>query len=399
DAPPGLEAIVAKTLAKNPADRYQHLGELISDLELVKRGGVPTVTIMLTAVRHSKLRWIVAAATVVLAAVVIFLFIPPPQRASANIKTIAVLPFNNMSGNPEDEYLSDGMTEDILTHLGKIADLRVISRTTMMQYKGTKKTLRDIAKELNAGVVLEGSVRRAAGQLRITAQLIDAGSDEHLWAEMYDKEFKQVFVIQSDVAQKIAAALQAKLSPAEKERIEKKPTANMEAYNFYLKGREYASRHKKQDNEIAIDLFKKAITLDSAFALARAELGASYAERYGFGSEVSWLDSAVAVSKKAIALDGNSAEAYNALAIGYYYNGISDKALEAYRKAVDLNPNYFAAVANIGTHYTDEGRFDEALPWLKKAVVLAPTNPVILTQVSYAYLHLGNFVEGERWLM
>jgi serine/threonine protein kinase/tetratricopeptide (TPR) repeat protein len=406
DAPPGLEAIVAKTLAKNPADRYQHLGELISDLELVKRGGVPTVTFMRTAVKRSskgvhsdKTRWIIAAAIVVLAAVGIFLFLPPPQPASANTKTIAVLPFNNMSGNPEDEYFSDGMTEDILTQLGKIADLKVISRTTMMQYKGTKKSMRDIAKELNAGMVLEGSVRRAADQLRITAQLIDAGSDEHLWAESYDKEFKQILAIQSDVAQKIAAALHAKLSPAEKERIEKKPTASIEAYNLFLKGREYRSRHKKQDNETAIDLFKKAITLDSTFALAWAALSDAYSARYGFGLEISWLDSAVAVSKKAIGLDGNSAEAYNALAIGYYYNGIFDKALEAYRKAVDLNPNYFAAVANIGNTYTSEGRFDEALPWLKKAVVLAPRNPVLPAQVGYAYGQLGNFVEGERWLM
>lgn len=224
---------------------------------MVKRGGVPTITIMRTAARRSKPRWIIAAVIVALAAVGIFLFVPPPQRASANLKTIAVLPFNNMSGNPEDEYLSDGMTEDILTHLGKIADLKVISRTTMMQYKGSKKSLRDIAKELNAGVVLEGSVRRVADQLRITAQLIDAGSDAHLWAEMYDNEFTKIFAIQSDVAQKIAAALDAKLSPSEKERIEKKPTVNIDAYKMYLKGREYRSRLKKQDNETAIDLFRR----------------------------------------------------------------------------------------------------------------------------------------------
>ncbi len=406
DVPGGLEGIVAKTLAKNPADRYQHLGELISDLDLVNRGGVPTITIIRTPVRRSskgvrsdKLRWVITAALVVLAAVGVYLFVPPPQRASANIKTIAVLPFNNMSGNTGDEYLSDGMTEDILTNLGKIADLRVISRTTMMRYKGSKKTLSEIGKELNAGVVLEGSVRRVADQLRITAQLIDAGSDAHLWAEMYDSEFSRIFAIQSDVAQKIAAALEAALTPAEKARIEKKPTANIEAYKWYLKGREYASRNRKQDNETAIDLFKKAITLDSAFALAWAELGNAYAERYGFGAEISWLDSATAVSKKAMALDTNSAEAYNALAICYSYDGKYDKALEAYHKAIDLNPNYFGAVGNIGTTYTSEGRFDEALLWLKKALVLAPGNPVLATQISYAYVHLGNFDEGERWLM
>jgi TolB-like protein/Flp pilus assembly protein TadD/predicted Ser/Thr protein kinase len=399
DVPRGLEDIVAKSLSKNPADRYQHLGELIPDLEMVKRGGVPTITIIRTAVRRSKPRWIIAAALVVLVAVGIFLFVLPPQRASANMKTIAVLPFNNMSGNPEDEHLSDGMTEDILTHLGKIADLKVISRTTMMQYKGSKKTLSEIGKELNAGVVLEGSVRRVADQLRITAQLIDAGSDAHLWAEMYDKDFTKVFAIQSDVAQKIAAALEAKLTASEKAQIEKQPTLNIEAYKVYLKGREYRSRHKKQDNETAIDLFKKAITLDSTFALAWAALGDAYSARYGFGMEISWLDSAVAVSKKAISLDSNSAEAYNALGIGYYFNGANYKALEAYRRAAELNPNYFAAIGNIGIIYTSEGRYDEALLWLKKATVLAPTNAVMPTQISYAYLQLGDVVQGERWLM
>ncbi len=412
DVPEGLEAIVAKTLAKNPADRYQHLGELISDLEMVKRGGVPTVITMPTAVRRSykgvrsdKPRWIITAAIVVLAAVGISYFsVRSPldmlssRPASANNKTIAVLPFSNLTGNPDDEYFTDGMTEDILTQLGKIADLRVISRTTMMQYKETKKALRDIGRELNAGVILEGSVRRAADQVRITAQLIDAASDAHLWAETYDKEFIKIFAIQSDVAQKIAAALHSKLSPSEKERIEMKPTANIEAYNVYLRAREYRARNKKQDNETAIDLLKKAITLDSTFALAWAGLSSAYSARYGFGSAISWLDSAVAVSKKAIALDGNSAEAYNALANCYYYRGIYDKALEGYRKAVDLNPNYFGAVANIGNTYMNEGKFDEALPWLKKAVALAPTDP-IPAQIGYVHMRLGNFIEAERWLM
>jgi TolB-like protein/Flp pilus assembly protein TadD len=397
--PAFLITVVNRALEKDPAKRYQDLGELISDLEMTKSGGVPTVITMPTAVRRSKPLWIVAAAIVLLTVVGISYFLLSSRSASATNKTIAVLPFNNMSGNPEDEYLSDGMTEDILTQLGKIADLRVISRTTMMQYKGTKKSLRDIAKELNAGVVLEGSVRRVADQLRITAQLIDAGSDAHLWAEMYDKDFSRIFAIQSDVAQKIAAALEAKLSPTEKQRIEKKPTLNIEAYKWYLKGREYASRNRKQDNETAIDLFTKAITLDSAFALAWAELGNAYAERYGFGAEISWLDSATAVSKKAMALDTNSAEAYNALAICYSYDGKYDKALEAYHKAIDLNPNYFGAVGNIGTTYTSQGRFDEALLWLKKALVLAPGSPVLSTQVSYAYLQLGDVVQGERWLM
>jgi serine/threonine protein kinase/tetratricopeptide (TPR) repeat protein len=399
DVPPGLEAIVAKTLAKNPADRYQHLGELISDLELVKRGGVPTVTFMRTAVKRSKTRWIIAAAIVVLAAVGIFLFLPPPPPASANTKTIAELPFNNMSGNPEDEYFSDGMTEDILTHLGKISELKVISRTTMMQYKGTKKSMRDIGKELNAGVVLEGSVRRAGDQVRITAQLIDAGSDAHLWAEMYDKEFKQVFAIQSEVAQKIAAALEAKLSPTEKERIEKPPTASTEAYNYLLRAREYTRRAKMQDNETGVDLIKKAIDLSPEYALAWAGLGEAYAQKYGrFGLANAWLDSATQASQRAIALDSNCAEAYHALGLTYQYRRIFEKSLDAYRKAVERNPNFAPSIMNIGAVYSSQGRFDEALPWSKRGMALAPTRPLTSANIGDMYRQLGNFVESERWL-
>ncbi len=177
------------------------------------------------------------------------------------------VPFKNLSDSKEDEYFSDGVTEDIITQLSKIGDLKVISRTSVMRYKASDKNIREIGKELNVATVLEGSVRRLGNEVRIVAQLIDASNDEHLWAETYDKELTKIFSIQSEIAQQIAAALKAKLSPAEKERIEKRPTESLDAYAYYLKGRQYYYRYHRQDNENAIGLFVKALELDPNYAL------------------------------------------------------------------------------------------------------------------------------------
>ncbi|MCI0615261.1 tetratricopeptide repeat protein, partial [bacterium] len=210
-------------------------------------------------------------------------------------------------------YFTDGMTEDIITQLSKIGELKVISRTSIMQYKNSNKGLREIAQELKVGNILEGSVRKEGNQLRITGQLIDAQTDEHIWAETYDRNLEDVFEVQSDVAQQIASALKAKLSSKEKELVEKKPTENLAAYDYYLKGRDYYGRYHKQDNETAIEMFQKALKLDPNFALAYAGLADAYARRTMFGFPETWNDSAFEASSKAIALDPNLPEGYKAL--------------------------------------------------------------------------------------
>ncbi|MBI4535861.1 MAG: tetratricopeptide repeat protein, partial [Ignavibacteriae bacterium] len=289
-------------------------------------------------------------------------------------KSVAVLPFTNMSGSKEDEYFSDGIMEDILTQLSKINDLRVISRTSVMKYKDAQRSIRDIAGELGVGVILEGSVRRAGNRVRIVAQLINAETDEHVWAETYDREMKDIFAIQSDVALQIATSLKATLSPVEKERIEKKGTENLDAYTFYLKGRDYYYRYKMDDNEKAIELFKKALELDSIYTSALAGLGDAYAQRVGrFGMDAAWLDSSMAMSQRAILLDPNLAEGYKALGVALVHRGQFRKALEQYHEAVRLNPGFAAAVTNIASLYTWLGQFDEALPWIKKSLALDPT--------------------------
>jgi TolB-like protein/Flp pilus assembly protein TadD len=298
-----------------------------------------------------------------------------PVQLSSDAKVIAVLPFKNMSESKEDEFFSDGVTEDILTQLSKIGDLKVISRTSVMRYKNTDKSIREIGHELDAGSILEGSVRRVGDRVRIVGQLINATTDEHVWAETYDRDMRDVFAIQSEVAQQIAFALKAKLSPDEKERIEKKATTSTEAYAFYLRGREHYNRYKKDENELAIKFFKEALALDPTYALAYAGLGDAYGQRVEkrYGYDNSWIDSALAMCNKAISIDPNLAEPYKGRGVVYFQRGQFQRALTEYLKAVELNPNYAPAVSNLGSIYWWTGRYDDALPLWKKNIVLNPT--------------------------
>jgi len=367
--PMELERIVGKALAKMIDERYQHAGDMLADLRVLRRRQEGAVT-----EEH-------------LAA------------AAPGKKSIAVLPLTSLSQNKEDEYFSDGTTEDIITQLSKIRDLRVVSRTSIMLYKDSKKNLRQIGKELGVATILEGSVRRSGDRVRIVAQLVDALTDEHLWAETYDRDIKDIFAIQSDVAEKIAAALKAKLSSDEKEQIEKKPTANMEAYTYYLKGREYYLRFTTHDNDVAVDLFKKALGLDPDYALAWAGLGDAYAQRVErYGMEASWLDSAVEAAKKAIELDGNCAEAYKALGLAYYYKGFISRAIQANERAVELKPNHAPAIGNAGIDRLMLGECDKGLPLLRKALALDPSMAPPYVFLGEMYRQMGDFPEAELWL-
>ena len=318
------------------------------------------------------------------------------QASASERKSIAVLPFQNLSPDPENAFFADGITEDILTQLAKIRDLKVISRTSVMRYKGTRKPMREIAAELGVAAILEGSVRRAGNRIRIVGQLVDARTDEHLWAETYDRELQDVFAIQSDVAQRIAAALQATLSPAEKRRIEERPTENLLAYDHYLKGREHYNRYRKADNEVAIDHFQKALELDPRFALAYAGLGDAYAQRaLRFGWPQSSLDSSLEASRKAIALDPELPEGHKALGLAYQGMGTYRESLEANRRALELSPNHYPAVANLGATLFFLGRLDEALPWSQRGFELAPTVAIPAAQMGTIYEALGDTRRAE----
>ena len=305
-------------------------------------------------------------------------------------RSVAVLPFQNLSDSKDDEYFSDGVTEDIITQLSKIGELKVISRTSVMAYKSTTKPLRQIGKELNVAAILEGSVRRERDRVRIVGQLIDARSDKHLWADTYDRLMTDIFAIQSEVAQKIAAELKAALSPGEKKLIAKKSTENIDAYAYYIKGREYYYRYAKEDNDKAIEFFRKALDLDPNYGLAYAGLGDAFARGSRFyGYEDKALDLALEFSQKAIALDADCAEGYKALGFVQETKGLIRDALNSYYKAVELNPNYAPAISNIGTINTDLGKYDEALVWFRKASVLSPGSARHTSLVAWQYYCLS----------
>ncbi|UCF79218.1 MAG: protein kinase [Candidatus Eiseniibacteriota bacterium] len=369
DVPMELERVIEVSLAKNPDERYRDAGEMLKDLRDVDSGK------RLGAIGER---------------------VPSLESSS---KSIAVLALKSLSDSKEDEYFSDGITEDILTHLSKISDLRVISRTSSLRYKNTEKGIREIGRELNVATILEGSVRRVGERVRIASQLIDVKTDEHLWAETYDREMKDIFEIQSDVAQNIAAALKARLSPDEKERIERKPTQNLTAYDYYLKGRELYYRYRSQDNESAIELFKKALELDPGFALAHAGLGDAYAQKVDrFGFDRTWIESAIAASEKAVAIDPSCAEAHKALGLANIVRGHVRRALGHFRRAVELNPNLFAAVISVAIASFNTGELTEAVRLGRRAIATGPTNAFGHFICGCACAGLGDFERAEPYL-
>ncbi len=319
--------------------------------------------------------------------------------SSSLMKSVAVMPFKNMNNDPGSEFLSDGITEDILTQISRISDLNVISNSTMALFKNSNKSVKEIGNELKAGSILEGTVRRIGNKIRIFVQLIDAGTGKNVWAETYERDYSQVFDIQSEIAEIIASVLKARLSPAEKERIYRKPTDNLTAYEYYLKGRESYMHYKKEDNETAISYFKKAIELDRNYVLAWAGLGDAYSQKFGrFGFDKSWIDSSKQAANMAIQLDSTSSEAYKALANAHNYASEYDKGFQLLQTSVRLNPNNAPAVGNLGAGYFIRGNLPEALKWEKRATAINPKNNIPFQLIGWTYRLLGDYANAALWL-
>jgi len=290
---------------------------------------------------------------------------------------IAVLPFANISPSPSDEYFSDGMTEELIATLSRIRDLGVIARTSVIRYKGLAKPVTDIGKELGVGTVLEGSVRVAGKKLRITAQLIDVASEEHLWSETYDRELEDVFAIQSDIAKRIARELKIKLLRNETLRLEKKATGIPEAYSLYLKGRHSLNTRTEKGLKEAIRHFENAIKHDPDFALAYTGLADAYSILASYSLEYvpprEGFPKAKAAAEKALVIDPNLAEAHASLGlVKFYYDWDWAGAEAEFKKALELNPGYSQAHQYYADFVKSFGRFDEALQEMKKALTLDP---------------------------
>jgi TolB-like protein/Tfp pilus assembly protein PilF len=317
-------------------------------------------------------------------------------------KSIAVLPFENLSGNPENAYFTDGIQEEILMRLAKIADLKVVSRTSTVRYKRSPGSLGEIATQLGVANVLEGSVQRTADRVHVNVQLIKAASDTHLWAEAYDRKLTDIFAVESEIAKTIADTLQAKLTGSEKRAIAAQPTENTEAHEFYLKGRFFWNKRTANDLKTAISYFRQAIHKDPSYALAYAGLADSYAilSAFGAGSPEESLPAAEAAAKKALELDDTLAEAHTSLALVLLgYDLDFDRSIREFRRAIELNPNYATAHHWFGIGpLMRSGRFDDAIAECKRAVELDPLSLINNADLGHTYRSARRYDEAIEQL-
>jgi len=275
-------------------------------------------------------------------------------------KSIAVLYFENLSGVKEDEYFRDGITEDIITELSKIKGLNIFSRPTVLAYRDKQVTTAQIGQQLKAAYVLAGSLRRSGNRLRINTQLVDTHTDFPLWSERYDREMKDVFEVQDEIARKIAEALRITLSPQEQEAIAAKPTDNLQAYDLYLRGKSYARRLTRQDLEFAMQMLENAVALDPNFALAYAGMANVCAQHhYHYGRDPVWMERAEAASRKAVAMSPDLPEALVSQAWVLYARGQHDEAIQRVRKAIERKPDCEGAYYLLGRALFASGHYQE----------------------------------------
>ncbi|MFN2439387.1 MAG: tetratricopeptide repeat protein [Chitinophagaceae bacterium] len=314
-------------------------------------------------------------------------------------KSVAVLPFINMSNDPEQEYFSDGMGEELIANLSRLKDVRVISRTTSMQYKGTKKDIKTIGRELYVGYILEGSVRKFQDNLRITVQLIDVENDTHLWAETFKGKLDDIFDIQEEVAKKIVDALRVTLSPVERVGLTKRSTFNAEAYDYYLRARNFLYRLTKNNIAFAIQLFQKALELDGRYAQAYAGLAESYATLYSnFERDEVLLEKAIESGLKALMYDASLSEAHAALGLAYFNKGALNEALVASEKAIQNDPDNFIGYWLLGDIYHKMDQNEKALEMYHKVIQLNPLFCPAYGHMRMMYVCLGRRQEYDSIL-
>src|SRR5215469_5007040 len=329
-----------------------------------------------------KRRWALIAALILLAGAVgggYYFFSQRPAFKPPD-KSIAVLPFENLSRDPDNAYFADGIQEEILTRLAKIADLKVISRTSTQQFQSKPANLSQIAKKLGVANILEGSVQRSADQIRVNVQLVKAATDVHLWADTFDRKLTDIFAVESDIATAIADTLQAKLNGAEKQLISSQPTSDLTAYELYLKGRSLWRKRSGDNIPKAIAFYEQAIARDPNYALAYAGMAEAYVVLPWFTGTVprDATPKAKAAALKAVQLDDNLAEAHTALADVLFWDFDMAGSISEFQRAIAQNPNYATAHHWYGSDPLRAiGRFDEAIAEGKRAIELDPLSPVI----------------------
>lgn len=403
--PMELERIVNKSLAKKPDERYQRVDEMLVDLKNLKKaeqGGVsesahPSES---TANTVSNRRRFYGSIGVVLAAALLLsllwgIFKPQPESQPASI---AVLPFKNLNRESSQEYFSDGMTETIISDLANISGLTVISRTSVMAYKNSEKNIREIGQELNVSHILEGSILSSGEKVRIFAQLIDAKTDANLWAQTYDREITDIFSIQSDVANQIAAVLTIALKTDARTRIERRPTTDFEAYRLFLKGEFHFRKQSLTGTDTSIVLYEQAIERDAEFAMAYAALASAYLwKSLSFDPNPKWEEKAYVAVQQALSLDPQLAEAHAVQGLIFWSpsnNFAHEDALKEFKMAIILKPGLSTAHQQLSLVQLHIGLLDKALITGRKSVELDPGNHRARNFVGEVLLFQGKYTES-----
>ena len=413
DIPSGLTALIQRLLAKNPGDRCASAAEVRADLAALAGAR--------EEVAHQKARagggidwWKrpaggLALLSIGMAALVLagvgFLRpgsrLPPVAVAPGLIRSIAVLPLDNYSGDSNQDYFAEGMTDELTADLATISQLRVISRGSVMQFKGKDRPpTPDIARKLDVDAVVEGSVSRSGDKVRITAQLIDARADKHLWAQSFERSSRDVLALQAELASAIAREVNVRLTPSEQSRLTAPRSVNPEAHDAYLKGRYFFNRPSDDNLQKAIGQFEDAVRLSPTFApafsgLSDAYLWAGYNE--GFLTATEAKPRARAAAEKAVELDDRSAEAHTSLGVfKLFYEYDLPGCEREFRRAFTLNPNYAFAHDQFGMALAFQGRFDEAIAEGARAIELDPLSPQILIDATVAFLFQRNSAAVKR---
>ncbi|HEV2762249.1 MAG TPA: protein kinase [Pyrinomonadaceae bacterium] len=434
EAPAELERIVSKALAKDRQERYQTAEELLNDLKRLSRGleieaevgrsqrtvegdgpaalaprDEQAVTLRLPR-RRARPRRTLALAALAVALVVAGLVYAlslrrGPSRAGpqTEITSLAVLPLENLSGDPSEDYFAEGMTEALITDLAKIGALRVTSRPSVMRYKDAGKTLPEIGRELNVDALLTGSVARSGGRVRIAVQLTHAATERNLWADSYERDLRDVLTLQRDVTRDIVGEIRIKLTPQEQGRFGGVRPVNPEAYDHYLRGQFYLHRQNREGNEAAVAALERAVAADPNFAAAHAELAQAYVWKlFLFAPEEERLaEKAYVAAEKALALDPDLAVAY--LARGRLLwtpanRFPHEKAIREYKRALSLNPNLDEARNQLALVYNHVGAFDAALGELERALEINPANHLAQFRIGETLLFKGEYEQALAYL-
>jgi TolB-like protein/Flp pilus assembly protein TadD len=379
DRPAELDRLIMRCLQKNPAERFQSARDVALALRNLGQTAVTGA-----AGQHPLLE---TAA---------YLESPPPSAAPPRAPSLAVLPFRNMSSDPENEFFSDGLAEELINALTKVAGLRVASRTSSFAFRGKNEDVRKIGEQLNVRTVLEGSVRKSGNRLRISAQLVDVADGYHVWSETYNRELQDVFSIQDEIAHSITTALKVILSEKEKRAIERAPTADVRAYEYYLRGRQFVHQMRHKAFEFALDMFARAVAIDPGFALAFAGIADCHSFLYMyFDTSPANLQKADDASRKALELDPDLAEAHVARCLAVSLKKDYAEAEREFQTAIRLAPTLFEAHYFYGRTCYAQGKYLEAAHLFEQACQLRPDDYQAAAYLGMVFTELVRNADAE----